>query len=117
MIVKIKRHWHLNVKRSEIKRIFILVGSVVGLFGSTIGTLIGIIISVNIGKIQQFLENLFDSNLFSAEVYFFNIIPSKIDYFEVFIIFLISISLSILATLYPSWKASKIEPANVLRYE
>ncbi len=107
----------LGVKRSEIQRIFIIVGSVVGLFGTVIGTLIGIFISINIGKIQIFLEELFDSNLFSAQVYFFNIIPSKIDYSEVFLIFLISISLSILSTIYPSWKASKIEPANVLRYE
>ncbi len=107
----------LGVKRSEIQRIFIIIGSVVGFFGTIIGTSIGVLFSINIGKIQKFLEDLFDSNLFSAEVYFFNIIPSKIDYEEVFIIFLISISLSILATIYPSWKASKIEPANVLRYE
>ncbi|MBV69553.1 MAG: lipoprotein-releasing system transmembrane subunit LolC [Pelagibacterales bacterium] len=107
----------LGVKRSEIQRIFIIIGSVVGFFGTIIGTSIGVLFSINIGKIQKFLEALFDSNLFSAEVYFFNIIPSKIDYGEVFIIFLISISLSILATIYPSWKASKIEPANVLRYE
>ncbi len=107
----------LGVKRSEIQRIFIIVGSVVGFFGTIIGTLVGILFSINIGKIQKFLEKLFDSNLFSAEVYFFNIIPSKIDYTEVAIIFSISISLSILSTIYPSWKASKIEPANVLRYE
>ncbi len=107
----------LGVKRSEIQRIFIIIGSVVGFFGTIIGTVIGILFSINIGKIQIFLEELFNTNLFSAEVYFFNIIPSKIDYSEVFVIFLISISLSILATIYPSWKASKIEPANVLRYE
>ncbi len=107
----------LGVKRSEIQRIFIIVGSVVGLFGTIVGTLLGIIFSINIGKIQKILEDLFGKNLFSAEVYFFNIIPSKIDYIEVTVIFLISISLSILSTIYPSWKASKIEPANVLRYE
>lgn len=107
----------LGVKRSEIQRIFIFIGSVVGLFGTTIGTILGIFISFNIGKIQIFLEGLLGSKLFSAEVYFFNIIPSKIDYTEVFMIFFISLLLSILSTIYPSWKASKIEPANVLRYE
>ena len=107
----------LGVKGSEIQRIFIFVGSIVGLFGTIIGTMLGVIVSLNIGKIQIFLENLFDSKLFSAEVYYFNIIPSKIDYSEVTIIFILSIGLSIFSTIYPSWKASKIEPANVLRYE
>ena len=107
----------LGVKRSEIQRIFILVGSVVGFLGTIIGTIIGILFSLNVGKIQKILEDLFDRSLFSAEVYFFNTIPSKVDYFEVLIIFSISISLSVLSTIYPSWKASKIEPANVLRYE
>ena len=107
----------LGVKSSEIQRIFIFIGSVVGLLGTSLGTFLGIFISINIGKIQIFLEGIFDSKLFSAEVYFFNIIPSKIDYGEVTLIFFISIILSILSTIYPSWKASKIEPANVLRYE
>ena len=107
----------LGVKGIEIQRIFIFIGSIVGLFGSIIGTILGVIISFYIGKIQIFLEGLFGSKLFSAEVYFFNIIPSKIDYSEVTTIFIMSICLSILSTVYPSWKASKIEPANVLRYE
>ena len=107
----------LGVKKSEIQRIFILVGSLVGVFGTLIGTLLGIIVSLNIAKIQIFLEDLFNSKLFSAEVYFFNVIPSDIEYTEVALIFFISIILSIISTLYPSWKASKIEPANVLRYE
>ena len=107
----------LGVKGSEIQRIFIFVGSIVGLFGTIIGTMLGVIVSLNIGKIQILLENLFDSKLFSAEVYYFNIIPSKIDFSEVTIIFILSIGLSIFSTIYPSWKASKIEPANVLRYE
>ena len=107
----------LGAKRSEIQRIFIIVGSLVGLLGTTIGTFIGVIVSLNIGKIQKFLEELFDKSLFSPEVYFFNVIPSKIDFEEVFIIFFISVVLSVLSTIYPSWKASKIEPANVLRYE
>ena len=107
----------LGVKKSEIQRIFILVGSLVGVFGTLIGTLLGIIVSLNIAKIQIFLEDLFNSKLFSAEVYVFNVIPSDIEYTEVALIFFISIILSIISTLYPSWKASKIEPANVLRYE
>ena len=114
--------WYINCiklicNKTSYQRIFIFIGSVVGFLGTSIGTFLGIFISINIGKIQIFLEGMFDSKLFSAEVYFFNIIPSKIDYGEVTLIFFISIILSILSTIYPSWKASKIEPANVLRYE
>ena len=78
---------------------------------------IGLLITFNIGKIQLFFENMFGSNLFAAEVYFFNIIPSKVNITEVISIIIIALILSFLSTVYPAWRASKIEPANILRYE
>ena len=107
----------LGFTRSQILRIFIFIGSIVGILGTIIGTILGILITVNIGKIQVFLENLFDSQLFAPEVYFFNIIPSKVFISEVIIIVCTALILSLLSTLYPAWRASKIEPANILRYE
>ncbi len=107
----------LGAKRYDILKIFIIIGSLVGIVGTTIGTLLGIFISNNIAKIQFFLENLLDKQLFSPKIYFFNTIPSEINYFEVFSIMMISFTLSILSTIYPAWKATKIEPANILRYE
>ena len=107
----------LGFTRNQILRIFIFIGSIVGILGTLIGTFLGLIITINIGKIQVFLENLFDSQLFAAEVYFFNIIPSKIIISEIITIVAIALILSLLSTLYPAWKASKIEPANILRYE
>ena len=107
----------LGFTRSQILRIFILIGSIVGIVGTIIGTVLGIIITINIGKIQVFLENLFGSQLFSAEIYFFNIIPSKIFISEIIVIVSTALILSLLSTLYPAWRASKIEPANILRYE
>ena len=107
----------LGCTRNQILRIFIFIGSIVGILGTIIGTIIGILITINIGKIQVFLENLFDSQLFAPEVYFFNIIPSKIFISEIIIIVSTALILSLLSTLYPAWRASKIEPANILRYE
>ncbi len=107
----------LGSTRSQILRIFILIGSIVGIFGTIIGTILGLLITINIGDIQIFLESLFDSKLFSAEIYFFNIIPSKVIISEIIIIVSTALMLSLLSTLYPAWRASKIEPANILRYE
>ena len=107
----------LGFTRSQILRIFIFIGSIVGIFGTIIGTIFGILITINIGKIQVFIEDLFDSQLFAPEVYFFNIIPSKVFISEIIIIVSTALILSLLSTLYPAWRASKIEPANILRYE
>ena len=107
----------LGFTRKQVLRVFILIGSIVGVFGTFLGTLIGLLITFNIGKIQLFFENMFGSNLFAAEVYFFNIIPSKVNIAEVISIIIIALILSLLSTIYPAWRASKIEPANILRYE
>ena len=107
----------LGFTRYQILRIFIFIGSIVGILGTIIGTILGVLITIYIAKIQVFLENLFDSQLFAPEVYFFNIIPSKIFISEIIIIICTALILSLLSTLYPAWRASKIEPANILRYE
>ncbi len=107
----------LGVNKHEIMRIFMLIGTIVGLVSTFIGSLLGIVISINIGEIQIFLENIFQSSLFSSKIYFFDVIPSQINPKEVVIIILISILLSVFSTIYPALKASKIDPANILRYE
>ena len=107
----------LGFTRDQVLRIFIFIGSIVGILGTIIGTLLGILITINIAKIQSFLENLFESKLFAPEIYFFNVIPSKIVISEIIIIVSTALTLSLLSTLYPAWRASKIEPANILRYE
>jgi lipoprotein-releasing system permease protein len=107
----------IGLSKGQVLRIFIIIGSFVGLIGTFIGLLLGLLISNNIGSIQLFLEDLFNRSLFSAEIYFFNIIPSNVNVSEVLTIVLISLILSLLSTVYPAWKASKIEPANILRYD
>ena len=107
----------LGFTKIEILRIFILIGSFVGILGTILGTILGVLVTINIARIQLFLEGLLGGSLFAAEVYFFNIIPSKIDITEIISIILVSLTLSLVSTIYPAWRASKIEPANILRYE
>ncbi len=107
----------LGATKRQILRIFIIIGSLVGVFGTAIGAILGLVVSKNIAKIQYFLENLFDSQLFSPKIYFFDTIPSDIKYDEVFLIIFVSFVLSVLSTIYPAWKATKIEPANILKHE
>ena len=89
----------------------------VGILGTFFGTLLGVYLSINIEEVRQFLSFMFNQNLFSPEVYFLTHLPSEIRFYEVISVISISLVLSILASVYPSWKASKIAPAEALRYE
>ena len=93
----------------SILRIFIIIGSLIGVAGSLIGSLIGIIITLNLENIRQILNNLFNLNLFPSQFYFIDKIPTIIDYNQIFFIFVFSIIISLLATIYPSRVASKMK--------
>ncbi|MDR1391154.1 MAG: lipoprotein-releasing ABC transporter permease subunit [Holosporales bacterium] len=105
----------IGLTRRSILKIFFLIGSLVGVLGTSVGVILGITVSLNIDKIKQFLEQFADRGLFSEEIYFLSQIPSKTDWNEVFCIILFSILLCLLATIYPARKASKLEPAEALR--
>ena len=98
-------------------RIFMLTGSIIGVTGTFIGTILGIIVSINIETIRGFLTSLFGKELFSAEIYFLSKLPSSLNINEVFMVIGISIFLTLLACVFPAFKASKISPAEALRYE
>lgn len=93
----------------SILRIFIIIGSLIGVAGSLIGSLLGIIVTLNLENIRQTLNNLFDLNLFPSQFYFIDKIPTIIDYNQIFLIFVFSIIISLLATIYPSRVASKMK--------
>ena len=93
----------------SILRIFIIIGSLIGVAGSLIGSLIGIIVTLNLENIRQILNNLFNLNLFPSQFYFIDRIPTIIDYNQIFFIFVFSIIISLLATIYPSRVASKMK--------
>ena len=107
----------LGFNNFSILKIFCVIGFVIGLIGSISGTIIGIMITENLNYIQAILENLLDTQLFSEEVYFLSTLPSDIKYQEVLFVFLISITITILSTIFPAIRASNIDPINTLKNE
>lgn len=107
----------LGVSPKGIMKIFMTQGAVAGIVGTLSGTIIGVLIALNIGHIVKGVESLMGNSLVNSQVYFLDYVPSYVDISDVFIITLISLSLSFLATLYPSWRAAQTQPAEALRYE
>ena len=105
----------IGISRFAIMRIFIMVGSFIGILGTILGCVLGLVFSKNIEKIQRTVEYLIGEELFAAEIYFLSNLPSKIDYNEVCWLVIFSLLLSFLATIYPALRASSIDPAKVLR--
>jgi lipoprotein-releasing system permease protein len=103
--------------RKSIMKIFMLTGASVGIFGTIAGSVLGISFAVNIESIRQFIQGLTGTELFPDEVYFLSKLPAQIDWTEVIVVIVMAISLSILATIYPAWRASRLDPVEALRYE
>lgn len=107
----------IGFSQQSIMRIFFLCGSIIGFIGTLLGTVLGILFALNIQNIKVWLEKLFNVELFSPTVYFLTELPSKVILSDVIFIVSLSLFLSFLSTLYPSYKASKTNPAEILRYE
>ena len=106
----------IGISENSILRIFIVVGASIGVIGTIIGFIIGLLFTSNIQKIQNLLESITGSDLFAAEIYFLSKLPAKIDFYEVGLVVLFALVLSLLATLYPAWRASRVDPIKVLRH-
>ncbi len=107
----------LGASPSSIMKIFIVQGALIGIIGTVIGALFGILIALNIDTIIPFIENLFQVQFLAKDVYYISELPSKLVWADVITIVVVSVILSLIATLYPSYKASQINPAEALRYE
>ena len=105
----------MGMTKQSIIKIFFTIGSSIGLFGTACGISLGLVVSLNIDRIKQFLEKFSDSKLFNEEIYFLTQIPSKTDWMEVSCISVFAIILCLLATIYPAIKASKLDPVEALR--
>ncbi len=107
----------LGVKKNQILKIFVINGSIIGILGTAIGCFLGLIFCININEIKIFIEFFLDSNLFSEEIYFFSKLPVIIDYSQILKIALISVFLSFISTIYPSIRASKVDPINLIKWD
>jgi lipoprotein-releasing system permease protein len=102
---------------ASIMTIFIIQGALIGVIGTIAGAVFGVLIALNISTIIPFIEGLFHVQFLAKDVYYISDLPSDLIWSDVITIVLLSFVLSLLATIYPSWKASKINPAEALRYE
>jgi len=104
----------MGASRKLIMLTFIYQGLVNGLLGSIVGGVLGAVLAVNLANIIAFFESLFTLKLLSADVYFIDHIPSQLIMSDVYITVITALAMSLLATIYPAWRATKIEPAQVL---
>jgi len=107
----------MGASRAMILRIFILSGASIGVVGTLAGFVLGVVFTNNIEAIRQFIQRIIGTDLFAAEIYFFTRIPARIDGGEVAAVVIMALALSFLATLYPSWRAARLDPVEALRYE
>jgi lipoprotein-releasing system permease protein len=107
----------LGASPRSIMKIFIVQGTIIGTVGTILGIVIGVITAINIDVIVPFIEHTFNVQFLSREVYYISELPSELQLGDVTAIALMSFVLTILATLYPSFRASRINPAEALRYE
>jgi lipoprotein-releasing system permease protein len=107
----------MGASRAMILRIFILSGASIGILGTIAGFVLGVVFTNNIEAIREGLQRVIGTDLFAAEIYFFTRIPARIDTGEVIAVVAMALALSFLATLYPSWRAARLDPVEALRYE
>lgn len=102
---------------ASIMTIFIVQGALIGVIGTVVGAFFGVLIALNISTIVPFIEHLFNVQFLAKDVYYISELPSHLLWGDVITIVILSFFLSLIATLYPSWKASKMNPAEALRYD
>ena len=107
----------MGATRGSIQRVFFLTGAAIGVAGTLGGFLAGLLICLNTENIRQFISMVSGVDPFNPELYYLAQLPAKMDPWQTFYIVLMSLSLSFAATLYPSWRAARLDPVEALRYE
>ncbi len=107
----------LGAGRGAIMRIFLMCGASVGITGTLAGLLIGVVFCLNIQTLQRWVESLTGVSVFNPEVYYLTHLPARLDWNEVMQVVAMALVLSLLATLYPSWRAARTDPVEALRNE
>ena len=107
----------MGATRGAVQRVFFLTGAAIGVTGTLAGFAAGLIICLNVESIRQFIQWLSGVDPFNAELYYLAQLPAKMDPWQTFWVVLMSLTLSFAATLYPSWRAARLDPVEALRYE
>ena len=107
----------MGATQGAIMRVFLITGAAIGVVGTFVGLLLGTVVCVNIESIRQFLSWMTATDLFPRELYFLSRLPADMDRAETTAVVVMALTLSLLATLYPSWRAARLDPVEALRYE
>ncbi|MGH6869597.1 MAG: FtsX-like permease family protein, partial [Methylocella sp.] len=107
----------MGTTQGGVMRIFLITGASIGVAGTLAGCLLGLILASNVEALRQLLNRLLSANLFPAEIYFLSKVPSVVDPGDVLTVASMTLVLSLLATIYPSWRAARLDPVEALRYE
>lgn len=107
----------MGASQGAIMRIFLITGAAIGVVGTLTGFVVGLVVCLNIESIRQFISWMTSTELFSPELYFLSKLPADVDIGETSAVVIMALTLSFLATLYPSWRAARLDPVEALRYE
>jgi lipoprotein-releasing system permease protein len=107
----------MGASRGSVMRIFFITGASIGIVGTLAGLLLGVLVCANIERLREFIGWITDTELFSPELYYLSQLPAEMDTGETVSVVIMALVLAVLATLYPSWRASRLDPVEALRYE
>jgi lipoprotein-releasing system permease protein len=107
----------MGATSGSVMRIFLMTGAAIGVTGTLAGVLLGVVICLNVEPIRQFFSWLSGTTIFNPELYFLSQLPAKMDVSETVSVVLMALTLSFLATLFPAWRAARLDPVEALRYE
>jgi len=107
----------MGASRGSVMRIFFITGASIGVVGTLAGLLLGVLVCANIERLREFIGWITDTELFSPELYYLSQLPAEMDTGETVSVVIMALVLAVLATLYPSWRASRLDPVEALRYE
>jgi ABC-type lipoprotein release transport system permease subunit len=105
----------IGASRGSIMRVFMMTGAAIGVVGTLVGFTVGLLVCLNVDAIRQFLSWLTSLDMFPSETYFLSRLPADVDIAETVAIMIVALGLSVMATLYPSWRAARLDPVEALR--
>jgi lipoprotein-releasing system permease protein len=107
----------MGATSGAVMRIFFMTGAAIGVVGTIAGVVLGVVVCLNVESIRQFFSWLSGTTIFNPELYFLSQLPARMDIAETVSVVLMALALSFLATLFPAWRAAKLDPVDALRYE